>query len=352
MGSRLITGNFVQEFEKRLRCVETMRIASAWMTENGALEALLKHRSCDVQALIGTRGNATSPDSIQSLAEAFEWESLKLVNQRDLFHPKLYLFGYSGGRAVAWVGSANFTGNGMEANTELVIETDDHRAVSTMKLWFRDQWTGLQQNSAEEFETYREQWKKPGRYVGDSGGRALRGKATIHVRADDQLRPPRHQLRGQIMFGPGDRVRYKSAADGLRLLLARLSHGREDQFLRACRSKPAFQRRARHPSGEGSITKYYIVKARTRKQAEKGRRLYDPTKGVKCFTSPAGSHSKGWMSGNLNNEDKWKMAGAAVEVANAEFGDQITLKGDGDSESWPDNPESTAEQAIRPLALD
>ena len=47
------------------------------------------------------------------------------------------------------------------------------------------------------------------------------------------------------------------------------------------------------------------------------------------------SRSKWWISGNANNEDKWKMARSAVEVANAKFGDDITLEGEEGSRSWP-----------------
>ena len=151
--------------------------------------------------IIGTRGNATSPDSVLSLAEAFTWKSLKLVNERELFHPKLYLFGYSGEPTVAWIGSANFTGNGMEANTELVLETSDSCAVAPMEDWFRNQWTALQQNPKQEFAAYKDQWSKPGGYVGDGGGLELSG--TIRIRPTSLARKKREKLRGEIVYGPG-----------------------------------------------------------------------------------------------------------------------------------------------------
>ena len=332
MPSRLISQNFAIEFEGRLVCAEMVRIASAWMTESDALQALLECDECKVQALVGIRGNATSPSSLLSLAREFGWESIKIANDRSgLFHPKLYLFSYSTGRTVAWIGSANFTGNGMAVNTELVLETDDESAVGAMVEWFDMQWTELNQNTEEEFAAYKMQWQEPHWSAGDRGGmpdqshgaqEQIRSEARVRV---DPARRHKHQrLRGVIEYGPGDVQPYTSAADGLRQLLVWLSHGRANEFLEACRSTAAFQR----------PNHYYIARGRSKREAISRGRLYYPKKGVTCLLAPEGSHWKWWMSENSNSQAKWEMAKAAFDVANERFGDEVRL--DAEDQSWPD----------------
>ena len=132
MATTLLSGGYVEKFGELVANAEKVQIASAWMTESGALEALLKREKCTVQAIIGIRGNATSPASLQSLAKVFRWESLRIADGSELFHPKLVLFHYRDSPAVAWIGSANFTGHGMAANIELLLQTDGKRAVSQM----------------------------------------------------------------------------------------------------------------------------------------------------------------------------------------------------------------------------
>ena len=312
-----------------MECASKVRIASAWMTGSDALQALLKRKrsDCTVRAIIGIRGNATSPDSLELLAGHFGWDSLKLADPSGLFHPKLYLFSYSGKPTVAWIGSANFTRNGMAANTELVIEIDDDSAVAAMVDWFCKQWVELRQNAEEKFEAYKADWREPDRYVGDLGGFGL--GVTIRIRPTRKLRQRRENLTGEIICGPGDHKPYESAADGLRQLLVRLSHTRENEFFQACRQKAAFQRQ----TDDGR--KYYIVERRTKDAAVSSGELYDPSKGGTRLVTLGANGSKWWMSGNSNNDAKWNMAKAAVDVANSEFGDQVVLEDDGTG-SWPD----------------
>ena len=271
MSSRLISTNFATEFEERVECAQVVRIASAWMTQSPALSALLKRKrndsSVQLQAIIGIRGNATTPPSLELLAGRFGWDSLKLANPVGLFHPKLYLFSYPGQPTVAWVGSANFTGNGMSVNTELVIEIDDNAVVAMMLDWFRQQWAALNQDAQQEFAAYKTDWKEPDRYVGDNGG--LERGLSIRVRPATGERHSRERLKGEIVYGPGDREPYESAAEGLRMMLARLAHGREDKFFEACKSTTAFQR------GD----KYYIAKGANRDEAIRSDQLYDPSHG-------------------------------------------------------------------------
>ena len=174
MPSRVITRKLASEFEKHVARAESVRIASAWMTESDAFESLLRQRQrgCDVKAIIGVRGNATSPTSLRRLADAFGWESLSISDPPGLlFHPKLYLFAGSVGRNVAWIGSANFTCSGMAVNTELMLESDDDRAFAAMLDWFDRQWDALRaQNTQSVLAGYERDWEEPHSYVGDRGG--------------------------------------------------------------------------------------------------------------------------------------------------------------------------------------
>ena len=327
MSSRLIAANFASEFEQRVERAQMVRIASAWMTHSPALQALLDRKQNDssvqMQAIIGIRGNATTPVSLEQLAGQFGWSSLKLANPTGLFHPKLYLFSYSRKPTLAWIGSANFTGNGMSVNKELVLEVDDNNVVATMLDWFRQQWAELNQDVEQEFEAYKADWREPDRYVGDIGG--LGRGLNVRVQPAERPRHLREKLEGEIVYGPGDRVPYKSAADGLRKLLARLAYEREDEFLEACQATTTFQR------GD----QYYIVRRSTREEAIASGELYDPSRGVKAVPTLDGRRMW-WMSGNSNNEDKWKMAKAAIDVANSHFSDHVVLA-DSSEVSWPDN---------------
>ena len=135
----------------------------------------------------------------------------------------------------------------------------------------------------------------------------------------------RGNLKGEIVYGGAERDEYVSAAAGLRKFLARLANGREDEFLRACRAKAAFEK------GD----KYYIGRGRTMHEAVARGRVYRTHKTVTCLPGFEQRRWKWWMSEHSKNEDKWRMVKTAVEVANDRFGDGLVLK-DMESASWPD----------------
>ena len=258
----------------------------------------------------------------------------EIANPPNLFHPKLYLFSGVAEPTVAWIGSANFTGNGMAINAELMLETDDETVVTELDGWFCRKWAELPQKTEEEFAAYASQWRAPGRYVGDRGGvqqlpdgRKEPVRRGLRIRLYPELRQPHQNFQGTMAFGAGDIRRYGSAAAGLRQLLVWLACAREGPFLEACRGNHAFQRR------RGGTTKYYIAQSPTRETAIADGELYDTTKGVTCLLRAGGS--TWWMSGNSNNEAKWRMARAAVDVANASFDDHLVLE-DYESITWPD----------------
>ena len=81
MGTECLTGNFVGEFRKRLMHVRRVQIASAWLSESGALDALLR-KQCKVQAIIGINGNSTAEESLLSLADRFGWANVRIADRQ------------------------------------------------------------------------------------------------------------------------------------------------------------------------------------------------------------------------------------------------------------------------------
>ena len=160
MASRLLTECFVHEFGKCLKRSTDVWIASAWVTQSDALDDLLTS-GCRLKALVGTHGNATDPDTIQSLIDSDC--DVRLVEGGALFHPKLYLFRRRGGKAVAWIGSANFTGAGLAGNREVILELDDENAISEMESWFDARWRVLRgQDVKAVLRDYRERRERIG----------------------------------------------------------------------------------------------------------------------------------------------------------------------------------------------
>ena len=312
MPYKLLTKDLVMEFKKQIADAQLVQTASAWMTESGALDALLKQEGCEVQAIIGISGDATTSTSLRSLVCQFGRNSLRIANRGHLFHPKLFLFHRDQGATTAWIGSANFTAHGMGVNTELMLETDDDGVVRRMMEWFEEQWGCFQNQDVEQMlSEYEAKRKNPSPYVGDRGGRndllPLPPGTTIQVRPKTRVN---NRLHGEIVFGKSDSATYETGIEGLRKLLERLSLGRTDDFFRHCRSKLAFQR------GGG----YLVAKGRT-----KGSGLYHP--GDAHRVSPQGMESGWWISGKSDSQEKWKAAQAAVEVANDEFNMELVLLG-------------------------
>jgi len=325
MPSKLLRTDFVAAFKKRIADAQGVRIASAWMTESKALDALLEHE-CDLRAIIGISGNATTPTSLRSLVSRFGPESLRIADPPHLFHPKLILFHSGQDPTVAWIGSANFTASGTGANTELMFETDDGAAVVAMEKWFDEQWQRFE-GTERLLSMYEQDWEKRGPTVGDSSGREV---SPLPPGATIRLYPrPRRKggnLRGKIEYGPDDHREYRSAADGLRQLLLRLSERRGDEFLEACRSNPAFKRKAR----------YFVGKGRNEDEARSRNLSCRAEISVTELLAVEKSDWKWWLSEDSTTEAKWMMFKGAVEVANGSFEDGLVLK-DEKLTSWPDD---------------
>ena len=344
MPSRLLSGNFVNEFKDKIGGTRKLRVASAWMTNSGALEALIERgeKRCEVQAIIGTHGCATTPESLFALADEFGDGSVRLADTDGLFHPKLVLFHRWNG-TIAWIGSANFTSGGMDGNTELVLETDDTDALQEMAQWFGRQWKTLKhQDFRAELAAYEPKWAEAQTKRRDAlqemvhGGRrkgvdpsrnvalprpSTPAMGTIRYRPEARFKNA--PLKGVVTYGRGDSQRYASAADGVRQLLRRLSQGREEDFFEECAKRPAFRRG----------TKRYVAKGRNASEAR--RRLVGRTNISISRLVDAGP-SSWWLSEDSTNERKWNMAKAAIAVANEMAGKPLLKLANQSLESWPD----------------
>ena len=121
-------------FSKNIEWATSVDIATAWATTNDGLRKLQeKSEHLKVRAIVGLWGNITDPQVLRTLDRVGE---LRIVSSDRRFHPKIYVF-RSPKKSVAWVGSANFTSGGFEANEELLFETQDTKAIET---WFKRLW--------------------------------------------------------------------------------------------------------------------------------------------------------------------------------------------------------------------
>lgn len=326
MAAKLHSQEFVKAFKELLTDARKVQIASAWMSENGALEALLRHDKCKVQAIIGVRSNNTTLTSLSALIRTFGWNSLRIADPPSLFHPKVILFHYKNNPTVAWIGSANFTQGGMGANVELMLQTDDKRIVGGIESWFSKLWRVLPSDTELLFTEYSQQWTEPTKELRELGGLPNFASNQSHrsvakeIRLIPAVRHSKQRRRGKIEYGPGDREPYISVADGLRKILIRLSKGREDTFFSECLKHPSFRRE----SDKGS---YFVVKAQTKEQAME-RGIYYPAKSITAL-SVAELGWTWWISEGTHTKEKWEMVKTAAEIA------QIPLH-DSDLDHWPD----------------
>lgn len=81
-----------------------------------------------------------------------------MVDRSTNFHPKVFVFHKKGGKSLAWVGSANFTGGGFGHNEEVVLETDGTTRIAE---WFERRWKGCGRLDRKLLRRYCEDWKPP-----------------------------------------------------------------------------------------------------------------------------------------------------------------------------------------------
>lgn len=132
--STLITRKDIRSrFSQNLEWASEIDLATAWATPNEGLCALRRQNPRPkVRAIVGLSGNITDPKVLLELADMGELRAGPVVDERRLFHPKVYIF-RGAGRSIAWIGSANFTCPGFGGHEEALFETSDTKAV---ECWF------------------------------------------------------------------------------------------------------------------------------------------------------------------------------------------------------------------------
>ena len=131
--------NILDRFFQNLEWATEIDLATAWVTPNRGLCALRRQNPrLEVRAIVGLSGNITDPEALRELADMGELRAGPAAGERQLFHPKVYIF-RGAGRSVAWIGSANFTFPGFGGDEkvlgheEALFETSDTKAV---ECWF------------------------------------------------------------------------------------------------------------------------------------------------------------------------------------------------------------------------
>ena len=164
----------LKRFNANLERSERVDMAVAWATSGSALEWLedaASRRGVSVPAIVGTYGNATDPDALERLEHIGK---PRLVSERGaMFHPKIYIF-RGDQKSMAWIGSANFTRGGIEANEEAVFETT---RIDSVSRWFTDRWRECGKLSPNAIADYRRRRRlnPPPRVLRGMTGKLSRG---------------------------------------------------------------------------------------------------------------------------------------------------------------------------------
>jgi len=141
--------DLTKRFKAHVESATAIRIATAWITRSDALDALNGAKSKNVKVLVGIHGDATDPMAVRSVLEMFGTDSVRIIEDGPLFHPKLFHFTLPKGKRIVWIGSANFTGGGFRGNRELLLETQDKETAEKARAWFADWWKDLRHQDVE-----------------------------------------------------------------------------------------------------------------------------------------------------------------------------------------------------------
>lgn len=164
-------------FEENLEWTKRLDLVTAWATEHNGLRLLEDRakRGLRVRVIVGLWNYITEPEALRRLDQLGK---LRLASGGRRFHPKVYLF-RGEGRAVAWVGSANFTAGGFAVNEEAVFESKDTESVTQ---WFEELWRECRQltdNAINDYERARKKNPPPRQPLAGAGGRMMAPMALL-----------------------------------------------------------------------------------------------------------------------------------------------------------------------------
>ena len=318
------------DLTKRLKAhvegATAIRIASAWLTPSDALDALVNAECDDVKVLVGIHGNATDPEAVRSVFERFGADSVRIIEDAPLFHPKLFHFTLPKGRRVVWIGSANFTGGGFSGNRELLLETRDKEIAERARAWFATSWKDLRKQDVKcVLKRYTKRRKKRGiaaglRDVVQPPVRTRPRQASTAGKRGEvdsiKLVPAPRDYEGRVIFVNGQvetRVEYTSVHDALCKILACLG---KDDFLERCSAHRVF--RVRHRDKRQGESRYLSnqkekIKEIRAANGELTPRLLERQK--KTRMSPTKLSSGWWVSEDMGPREGWNMVQAASKIA-------------------------------------
>ena len=326
MTSKLRSSGLTKRFKKLVARADSIWLASAWVTDSEALDALIRAK-CDVRVVVGTHGNATDPRAIRSLIDG--GVDVRIVDSEPLFHPKLFRFELGDERLV-WIGSANFTGAGFGGNRELLLETNAFGIAKQAEAWFNGLWEGLSSDVEAVLERYAERRRKQGvdkqlgQLVEPSEKPAPRA-TRIRFEATEGRGASRYTGEMVIWAGGARRiVPYGSATAALCAVLEGLRHGHRG-FLAACARDEAFAQRHRN-----GTTSQYLASERRRIKEHRARRGELGSKArdriLRTPITPIRLNGVGgewWVSRDTSPKQVGKMIRAAAAIAGVDTGSNV-----------------------------
>lgn len=109
-----------KQLNRLMREFDEFYWAIAWGTQGPLAQLLLDNKEKISKLIVGISFSHTDPDLLKALKDSLV---AKVYPDSDngLFHPKIYYFESSNGKAAAIVGSANFTEGGTHSNNEAAL---------------------------------------------------------------------------------------------------------------------------------------------------------------------------------------------------------------------------------------
>lgn len=296
----LTVEKLLPRFQELLAASTRVDIASAWATDGKALDALERaakrpHKPVDTRAIVGIHGNATTPEALDRINALGQ---LRLATADRMFHAKTYIFG-NRQWTVGWIGSANFTGKGFEANEELVFET---RHVKQLEAWFDDRWRRCGELDPRALGEYRERYKQdpPSPALDQTQPPSSKTPAKVIFKSHGQGADRRYPGKCILIYADGGRMAhsYESHAGALRFVLEELSrNGCDDEFLEELARTKTFHR------GRNEIP----LLSRDRSSV-----FQEPDKGIHPKRLGSGGW---WLSQNTTSGKKMRLIKQAAELA-------------------------------------
>jgi HKD family nuclease len=122
--------------DKVLQNAEHCYIATASISEDG-FDLLMSRlsRKCHIDIVTGL-DLPTDPIVLWKILQQFSDRVTLRVYLRNFFHAETYIFDMPYRKRLAFIGSANFTLNGLKDNEELSYQIDTEKAVEEVKSWF------------------------------------------------------------------------------------------------------------------------------------------------------------------------------------------------------------------------